>query len=169
MRALTTIAAVLVSLVALSRALADTQHFPTPDAAAKALDAAARAKSIDQLKAILGPDSDDVVSSGDPVADAAALARYAKAAAEDTHIETLNDGARTSTVPDDLAAALAGNARAKKLFAALDGANRYAILWRVQTAKKAETRARRIAELVAMLARGEVLYPERMKKASRSR
>ena len=90
-------------------------------------------------------------------------------ARRDGRWERAYDGARTSTVPDDLAAALARNARAKKLFATLDAANRYAILWRVQTAKKAETRARRIAELVAMLARGEVLHPERSKKASRSR
>lgn len=79
------------------------------------------------------------------------------------------DGARTATVPDDLVAALDRNARAKKRFATLDAANRYAILWRVQTAKRPETRARRVAELVAMLARGELLHPERRKKASRSR
>ena len=90
-------------------------------------------------------------------------------ARRDGRWERAYDGPRTSTVPDDLAAALARNARAKKLFATLDAAIRYAILWRVQTAKKAETRARRISELVAMLARGEVLHPERLKKASRSR
>src|SRR5690242_15103234 len=48
------------------------------------------------------------------------------------------DGAAAATVPDDLAAALAKNARAHRFFEALDGANRYAILYRVQTAKKAE-------------------------------
>ena len=79
------------------------------------------------------------------------------------------DGARSATVPDDLAAALDRNARAKKRFATLDAANRYAILWRVQTAKKPETRARRIADLVAMLARGEVLHPERRKKTNGAR
>lgn len=84
------------------------------------------------------------------------------------------DSPRSSTVPADLQAALDGNARARRAWATIDSANRYAILWRVQTAKKAETRARRIAELVAMLGRGELLHPERRgkakaAKASRSR
>lgn len=70
-------------------------------------------------------------------------------------------GAGAATVPDDLAAALANNARARKFFEALDGANRYAILYRLQTAKKAETRAKRIAKFVAMCARGETIHPRR--------
>ena len=69
------------------------------------------------------------------------------------------DSPRAATVPDDLAAALAGSARAAKFFAGLDSRNRYAILHRVQTAKKPETRARRIANFVEMLARGEKLHP----------
>jgi uncharacterized protein YdeI (YjbR/CyaY-like superfamily) len=69
------------------------------------------------------------------------------------------DSPRTSQVPEDLARALAKDAKARAAFATLNSANRYAILWRVQTAKKPETRARRIADLVAMLARGEKLYP----------
>jgi uncharacterized protein YdeI (YjbR/CyaY-like superfamily) len=64
-----------------------------------------------------------------------------------------------ATVPDDLQAALAKNARAGAFFATLDARNRYAVLWRVQTAKKAETRQKRIADLVAMLARGEKVHP----------
>jgi uncharacterized protein YdeI (YjbR/CyaY-like superfamily) len=63
------------------------------------------------------------------------------------------------TVPEDLAAALAANPRASAFFATLNAANRYAILWRVHTAKKAETRARRIADFVAMLARNEKPHP----------
>jgi len=74
------------------------------------------------------------------------------------------DSAKSSTVPADLRAALDGNKRAAAAFAQIDGSNRYAILWRVQTAKKPETRARRIAELVAMLGRGELLHPERARK-----
>jgi uncharacterized protein YdeI (YjbR/CyaY-like superfamily) len=62
-------------------------------------------------------------------------------------------------VPADLQAALNASQRAKAFFAALDSANRYAVLWRVQTAKKAETRAKRIAQFVAMLERGEKLHP----------
>jgi len=68
------------------------------------------------------------------------------------------DGARTSAVPQDLSAALDAEPRAKAFFATIDAANRYAVLWRIQTAVKAETRARRIAQLVAMLARGETLH-----------
>ena len=68
------------------------------------------------------------------------------------------DGARTSALPQDLSAALDAEPRAKAFFATIDAANRYAVLWRIQTAVKAETRARRIAQLVAMLARGETLH-----------
>ena len=64
-----------------------------------------------------------------------------------------------ATVPDDLQAALAKNARAAAFFETLNAANRFAVLWRVQTAKKAETREKRIATLVAMLGRGEKLHP----------
>jgi uncharacterized protein YdeI (YjbR/CyaY-like superfamily) len=69
------------------------------------------------------------------------------------------DSPSRATVPDDLVAAMAKNARASTFFATLDSRNRYAILHRVQTAKKPETRARRIAEFVQMLARREKLYP----------
>jgi uncharacterized protein YdeI (YjbR/CyaY-like superfamily) len=69
------------------------------------------------------------------------------------------DPASRATVPEDLQAAFAENAKAAAFFATLDGGNRYAVLWRVQTAKKAETRRKRIETLVAMLARGEKLHP----------
>ncbi|MCW1912213.1 YdeI/OmpD-associated family protein [Luteolibacter sp. GHJ8] len=62
-------------------------------------------------------------------------------------------------VPEDLAAALRKNKVAKALFERLDHRNRFAILHRVGQAKKAETRAARIAKLVAMLAEGELIYP----------
>jgi len=68
------------------------------------------------------------------------------------------DGARTSVVPDDLLAALDAEPKAKAYFATVNAANRYAVLWRIQTAVKPETRARRIAQLVAMLARGEAIH-----------
>ena len=71
------------------------------------------------------------------------------------------DGSRSASVPDDLAAALSRNARARAFFEKLDAANRYAILYRVQTAKKPETRAERVARFVAMCARGETLHPEK--------
>ncbi len=61
-------------------------------------------------------------------------------------------------VPDDLQAALDQNPAAAAFFATLDSRNRYAVLYRVQTAKRAETRARRVADFVAMLARGERIH-----------
>ena len=66
---------------------------------------------------------------------------------------------KNSSVPDDLQAALDANPKAKAFFATLKSNNRYAILFRLQTAKKAETRARRLEQFVAMLARGEKFYP----------
>ncbi len=64
-----------------------------------------------------------------------------------------------ASVPEDLEKALARNPRAKKFFATLDSRNRYAVLFRVHHAKKAETRSRRIAQFVEMLANGEKLHP----------
>lgn len=73
--------------------------------------------------------------------------------------EAAYDSHRTATVPDDLQAALNRNPKAQAFFATLDSANRYAILWRVQTAKKAETRAKRIAQFVTMLEKHEKIHP----------
>ena len=86
-------------------------------------------------------------------------------ARRDGRWERAYDGAKTSTVPEDLAAALAKSARARKFFEGLDGANRYAILYRVQTAKRPETRAERITRFVAMCGRGETIHPPRRAKA----
>ena len=80
-------------------------------------------------------------------------------AKKDGRWEAAYDSPGTATAPDDLQAALDGNARARAFFATLNSANRYAVLWRVQTAKRAETRARRIKQYVAMLARHEKLHP----------
>lgn len=63
-----------------------------------------------------------------------------------------------ATVPDDLAVALDGNPRAQAFFATLKSVNRFAILFRVHQAKKPETRARRIAEFVAMLAEHRTIH-----------
>ena len=71
------------------------------------------------------------------------------------------EGSRTAEVPADLATALARSPRARAFFDALDRANRYAILWRVQNAKKPETRARRIEQFVALCAAGKTLHPKR--------
>jgi len=84
-------------------------------------------------------------------------------AKRDGRWERAYDGGRTSEVPPDLAAALARNVRARLFFETLDRANRYAILYRVQTARKPETRADRIARFVAMCARHETLHPRRQR------
>ena len=63
------------------------------------------------------------------------------------------------TVPEDLARALAANERARAFFATLDSANRYAILYRIGTAKKPETRARRIDTFVTMLSEHKKIHP----------
>jgi len=81
-----------------------------------------------------------------------------EAARADGRWDAAYAGARASAVPDDLRAALDANPAAAAFFATLRGSNRYAILYRVQDAKRPETRARRIAEFVAMLERGETLH-----------
>lgn len=80
-------------------------------------------------------------------------------ARQDGRWEQAYDSPQNAEMPPDLRAALNKNSRAKAFFATLEGRNRYAILWRVQTAKKAETRSKRIALFVEMLERGEKLHP----------
>jgi|SRR5437660_6446397 len=69
------------------------------------------------------------------------------------------DGQSKITVPADLQSELDKNQRAKEFFATLDSRNRYAILFRIQTAKKPETRAARIQKFVEMLAQNQKIYP----------
>ena len=73
--------------------------------------------------------------------------------------ESAYEGSRRSTVPEDLQAALQANPGAKAFFETLDSANRYAVLFRIQTVKKADTRVRKIAQFVEMLARKERIHP----------
>lgn len=68
-------------------------------------------------------------------------------------------------VPPDLQAALDAQPAAKAFFATLKGANRFAVLYRIQDAKTPATRQARIDKFVAMLARGEVLHPPKPKAA----
>ncbi|WP_028103434.1 YdeI/OmpD-associated family protein [Pseudoduganella violaceinigra] len=90
----------------------------------------------------------------------AGLAEIERAKA-DGRWEAAYDSWSAAEVPADLQAALAANAKALAKFATLSSQNRYAILFRVHQAKRADTRARRIGEFVAMLARGETIYPQR--------
>jgi uncharacterized protein YdeI (YjbR/CyaY-like superfamily) len=69
-------------------------------------------------------------------------------------------GQATMEVPEDLANALKANSAAQEMFQMLTSANRYSILYRIESAKKIETRSRRIGEFVDMLARGETLHPQ---------
>jgi uncharacterized protein YdeI (YjbR/CyaY-like superfamily) len=69
------------------------------------------------------------------------------------------DSQSRATAPSDFQAALDRNTRAKAFFATLKGRNRYAVLFRIQTAKKAETRAKRIQQFVKMLEENQTIYP----------
>jgi uncharacterized protein YdeI (YjbR/CyaY-like superfamily) len=68
------------------------------------------------------------------------------------------DSSSKATVPSDFQSALDDNVRAKAFFKTLDSRNRYAVLFRIQTAKKADTRARRIKEFISMLEKKETLH-----------
>ncbi len=85
--------------------------------------------------------------------------REVERAKADGRWDAAYDAPSTATVPDDLQAALDASPAATEFFAGLDRQNRYAILHRVQTAKRPETRARRIEKFVAMLAAGERIHP----------
>jgi uncharacterized protein YdeI (YjbR/CyaY-like superfamily) len=63
------------------------------------------------------------------------------------------------TVPEDLARALAANPRAREFFDTLDGTNRYAVLYRIASAKRPETRVKRIDTFVAMLSEHKKIHP----------
>ena len=73
--------------------------------------------------------------------------------------EAAYDSPSGATVPTDFQAALNANPRAAAFFKTLDRANRYAVLWRIQTAKKAEIRTRKIEQFIAMLEVGEKIHP----------
>src|SRR5258708_1277471 len=78
---------------------------------------------------------------------------------------------QSKAVPDaDLDAALNAEPAARKLFDALDAGNRFAVLYRVHQARSSpERRAAKIAELVAMLSRGEAIHPARSRRGPRTR
>ena len=86
--------------------------------------------------------------------------REVEMARADGRWDAAYQGQRTMSVPEDLAAELARNDAAQAFFANLSGANRYAILYRIGDAKRPETRSRRIAKFVAMLAAHETIHPQ---------
>lgn len=84
-------------------------------------------------------------------------------AKSDGRWEAAYAGQAAMEVPDDLAAALAASPPATAMFEILTKQNRYAVLLRIHSAKRADTRERRINQFVEMLARGETVYPQRRK------
>ena len=80
------------------------------------------------------------------------------AAKADGRWETAYEGQRSAKVPPDLQRELDRNRVARDSFAALDAANRYAIIYRLNDARKLETRERRLRKFVAMLERGEKIH-----------
>jgi uncharacterized protein YdeI (YjbR/CyaY-like superfamily) len=84
--------------------------------------------------------------------------REVQAAKADGRWAAAYEGQRSAAVPDDLQQALEANDAARAFFATLDRANQYAILYRLQEAKKPETRARRLEKFVAMLNAGEKIH-----------
>jgi uncharacterized protein YdeI (YjbR/CyaY-like superfamily) len=93
----------------------------------------------------------------------AAGERAVAAAQGDGRWDAAYAGPSTIEVPEDLAAALAAEPRAAAMFEILTSQNRYAVLLRIDGAKRTDTRTRRIEKFVAMLARGETVYPQRRK------
>ena len=83
--------------------------------------------------------------------------RRAKA---DGRWEAAYAGQSGAAVPEDLARALAADPRAQAMFQTLTSSNRYSIVYRIGSAKKPETRARRVEQFVEMLARGETIHPQ---------
>ncbi len=81
-----------------------------------------------------------------------------EAAKQDGRWDAAYDGQRAAAVPEDLQHALDADPKARQFFATLDSVNRYAILYRLHDAKKPETRARRLAKFIAMLAAGERIH-----------
>lgn len=80
-------------------------------------------------------------------------------ARQDGRWDAAYSSASTSTIPDDFQQALDANRKAKAFFATLNSRNRYAILFRIQNVKKAETRMKKIAQFIDMLNNEEKFYP----------
>ena len=89
----------------------------------------------------------------------AAGLREVERAKADGRWDAAYDSPRTAAVPADLLRELEKNNQARKFFYELDSRNRYAVLYQIQDAKRPETRARRIAKYVAMLAEQKKPYP----------
>ena len=85
--------------------------------------------------------------------------RQVELAKSDGRWETAYESQSKITIPDDFQRELDKNQRAKEFFSTLDSANRYAVLFRIQTAKKPETRSARIQKFIEMLSQHQKLHP----------
>jgi uncharacterized protein YdeI (YjbR/CyaY-like superfamily) len=99
--------------------------------------------------------AEELIEAGDMRPAGLAEVEQAKA---DGRWESAYEGQRTAKVPPDLQRELDSNPAAAEFFAGLDSANRYAIVYRLEDAKKPETRERRLRKFVAMLERGEKIH-----------
>ena len=97
-----------------------------------------------------------LIARGDMKPAGLAVVEQAK---QDGRWDAAYDSQSSASVPDDFQAALDQHEEARAFFATLNSRNRYAILFRIQTAKKAETRTKRIEQFIQMLANHELLYP----------
>lgn len=105
-----------------------------------------------------------LIASGQMKAGGLQAVKFAK---KNGRWESAYDSPKGAAVPGDFQAALDASPRAREFFQRLDRANRYAVLFRIQTVKKAETRARKIVEFVGMLERGERIHEARGKRAAK--
>lgn len=115
-----------------------------------------RAKS--KWSAINRRAAEDLISQG---LMAARGMQEVEAATADGRWEAAYPPQSEAIAPSDLKAALAANPAAERFFGQIDAANRYAVIYRVNEARKPQTRADRIARFVDMLARGETIHPPR--------
>jgi uncharacterized protein YdeI (YjbR/CyaY-like superfamily) len=97
-----------------------------------------------------------LMASGEMKAAGLAAVENAK---KDGRWDAAYDSPSKATIPKDFQSALDANPRAQSFFETLDRKNRYAVLWRIQTAKKAETRVRRIQQFIEMLRKAEKIHP----------
>ncbi len=99
-----------------------------------------------------------LIADGRMTAQGLSVIEQAKA---DGRWEQAYAGQASMQVPTELAAALSADPHAKAMFEILTKQNRYAILFRIDSAKRQDTRQRRVEQFVAMLARGETIYPQK--------
>lgn len=90
-----------------------------------------------------------------------------RAAQADGRWEAAYESSATARAPEDLTVALAADPDAQAWFDVLTASNRFAVLYRIEAVKRAETRARKIAETVDRLSRGETPYPQKRRPAGR--